>query len=57
MTEKIAKGIVKKYGKGKEHLTVQDCAKVIQRRNAKIYPTKRGNTPKKARTSATGARK
>ena len=57
MTEKIAKGIVKKYGKGKEHLTVQDCTKVIQRRNAKINPTKRGNTPKKARTSATGARK
>lgn len=57
MTEKIAKGIVKKYGKGKEHLTVQDCAKVIQRRNAKINPTKRGNTPKKARTSAAGGRK
>ena len=57
MTEKIAKAMVRKYGKGKDFLTSQDCSKVINRRYAKINPTKRGNTPKKGRTSVTGPRK
>lgn len=51
MTEKLAKGIVRKYGKGKDFLTAEDCSKVINRRYAKINPTKRGTTPKKIRTS------
>lgn len=57
MTEKLAKAIVRKYGKGKDHLTSQDCSKVLNRRYAKMNPTKRGNTPKKGRVSATGGRK
>ena len=39
MTAKIARGIVRKYGKGKDHLTVQDCSKVIQRRYAQTGAT------------------
>lgn len=51
MTEKMAKAIVRKYGKGKEFLSAEDCSKVINRRYAKINPTKRGGTPKKVRAS------
>lgn len=40
MTEKLAKAIVRKYGKGKDHLTSQDCSKVLNRRYAKMNPTK-----------------
>jgi hypothetical protein len=35
ITDKVAKLIVKKYGKRKDHLTIDDCIKVNQRRNSK----------------------
>ncbi len=57
MTEKLAKGIVKKYGKRKDFLTAEDCAKVINRRHANINAGKRGNTPKKAARANSGVRK
>lgn len=46
MSERIAKGIIRKYGKGKEYLTVEDCEKVINRRYAKAQGAK-SPTPKK----------
>lgn len=46
MSERIAKGIIRKYGKGKEYLTVDDCEKVINRRYAKAQGAK-SPTPKK----------
>ncbi len=57
MNQKLAKGIVRRYGKGKDYLSAEDCAKVIHRRNAKINPQKRGNTPKKNRASTSGGKK
>lgn len=51
MSEKLAKGIVRKYGKGKDYLTAQDCAKIINRRNAKAFPNKKGTTPRKTATT------
>ena len=50
MTERVAKGIVRKYGKRKEYLTVEDCTKVIHRRYANQGANKRSNTPKKNRS-------
>lgn len=59
MTEKVAKGIVRKYGKRKDFLTAEDCTKVIHRRYANLNPNKpRNTTPKKgARASTSGGRK
>jgi ribosome maturation factor RimP len=34
ITEKIAKLIVRKYGKRKDHLTVEDCINVSRRQSA-----------------------
>ena len=34
MSERVAKGIVRKYGQRKDHLTAEDCAKVLHRRYA-----------------------
>lgn len=49
MTEKVAKGIVRKYGHRKEHLTVEDCTRVIHRRYANQAANKRSTTPNKTR--------
>lgn len=57
MTQKVAKGIVRKYGKRKDYLTSDDCAAVINRRYANAN-NRRGNapntnnTPKKSRVGA-----
>jgi len=62
MTEKIAKGIVRKYGKRKDFLSSEDCSSVINRRYANNN-NKRGNngnasnTPNKARVNTSGSRK
>ena len=34
MSERVAKGIVRKYGHRKDYLTAEDCAKVLHRRYA-----------------------
>jgi hypothetical protein len=47
ITEKVAKGIVKKYGKRKDHLTVEDCIRVLHRRYDNQY-RQRILTPKKS---------
>ena len=43
--EKLAKAAVRKYGKRKDHLDVNDCIKIVQRReerkNVKSAPSKR----------------
>ena len=43
--ERLAKAAVRKYGKRKDHLNVDDCVKMIQRReerkNVKSAPSKR----------------
>ncbi len=43
--EKLAKAAVRKYGKRKDHMNVDDCVKVMQRReerkNIKSAPSKR----------------
>ena len=53
MTEKVAKGIVRKYGKRKDHLTVEDCSNVIHRRYDNLAATaKRAHTPKKNRSNS-----
>lgn len=63
MTERVAKGIVRKYGKRKDFLSSEDCSSVINRRYAMINSKRGGNTgnanntPKKARVSASGSRK
>lgn len=58
MTEKLAKGIVRKFGKRKDHLTAEDCAKVIHRRYANLSPGKqRGTTPKKAKAPASSGKR
>lgn len=52
----MAKGIVRKYGKRKDHLTAEDCAKVIHRRYANLNPNRqRSNTPKKGAKPAINA--
>lgn len=59
MTAKIAKGIVRKYGKGKDHLTVDDCTKVLHRRYAQMgnpIGGKKTATPSKNR-SISGSRR
>lgn len=56
MTEKLAKGIVRKYGKGKDYLTAEDCARIINRRNAKAFPNRKGPTPKKPTTTTSTRR-
>ena len=33
--EKLAKAIVRKYGKKKDHLNVEDCIRINERRNKK----------------------
>lgn len=42
---KLAKAAVRKYGKRKDHLNVEDCVKIMQRReerkNVKSAPSKR----------------
>lgn len=50
MSERIAKGIVRKYGKRKDYLGLEDCKKVIHRRYAKAGTSKQGQTPKKNRS-------
>jgi len=58
MTEKLAKGIVRKFGKRKDHLTAEDCAKVIHRRNANLNNKQpRSTTPKKNRVVSSNSRK
>jgi len=63
MTERIAKGIVRKYGKRKDFLSSEDCASVINRRYALINNKRGGNagntsnTPKKTRVNASGPKK
>jgi hypothetical protein len=50
MTEKVAKGIVRKYGKRKEYLTAEDCLKVIHRRYNNQNRQRGGSqTPKKSK--------
>lgn len=56
MTERIAKGIVRKYGKGKDFLTVDDCTKVIHRRYAKAGVGKQSQTPKKNKSRESARR-
>lgn len=36
ISEKLAKAIVRKYGKKKDFLNVEDCQKVIKRRYANL---------------------
>ena len=36
VSEKMAKAIVKKYGKKKEFLNIDDCQKVVKRRYANV---------------------
>ena len=50
MSERIAKGIVRKYGKRKDYLGLDDCKKVIHRRYAKVGNSKQSQTPKKNRS-------
>ena len=56
MSERIAKGIVRKYGKGKDYLTADDCTKVIHRRYAKAAGKQRSQTPKKNKSRESGRR-
>lgn len=47
---------MRKYGKGKDYLTAEDCARIINRRNAKAFPNKKGPTPKKPTTTTSTRR-
>jgi hypothetical protein len=53
----LAKAIIRKYGKGKDYLSVEDCSKILTRRYTKLNPNRRGNTPKKVKASVVGGRK
>ena len=46
MSERVAKGIIRKYGHRKDFLTAEDCSKVLHRRYAQ-GKSKRSTTPKK----------
>lgn len=52
MTEKVAKGIVRRYGKKKDFLSAEDCTRVIHRRYANQAGNKRSTTPKKNRSNS-----
>jgi hypothetical protein len=56
ITEKVAKGIVRKYGKRKDYLTAEDCAKVLHRRYAN-QNKQRIQTPKKLKSMRSGIQK
>jgi hypothetical protein len=47
ISEKAAKGIVRKYGKRKDYLSAEDCIRVIHRRYANQY-RQRIQTPKRS---------
>jgi hypothetical protein len=46
ITEKTAKGIVRKYGKGKDYLSIEDCLKINERFSTK-NPSKSQSKGKK----------
>lgn len=53
MNERVAKGIIRKYGHRKDYLTADDCTKVLHRRYAANQGKgkgKRSTTPKKDRS-------